>query len=590
MNDNKNMILAVVLSALVLLGWGLLSDAYFPTANPPVTKIEQGKQVPVARPASDPAAETPSAIRDRNLVLSETRGQRVPIATPRLAGSINLKGARIDDLTLTSERETIDPNSPPIRLFSPSGTPDSYFAEWGWRGERGTVPDGNTVWQSSGGRLAPGAPVTLSWANGTGQTFQILLTVDDNYMFRAEQRILNRGTDRFTAQPYSLVSRVGPSRDIDSWTVHVGPMGVFDGVADYGNNYDTVAEAPGGRIAHSSEGGWVGFTDKYWLAAVIPSQGARTVEAEFRHIQATNRFQAAYVAGAVSARPGTAAVYSSHLFAGAKEVQQLDLYSEQLGTPLEQAIDWGWFEWFMIPIFALLNWLFAQIGNFGVAIIALTLIVRLLLFPIAQKQFASMAKMRVLQPKMKAIQDRHADDRPRMQQEMMKLYKEEKVNPMAGCLPILLQIPIFYALYKVLMVSVEMRHKPFALWIQDLSAPDPLTPVNLFGYLDFTPPSILAIGILPILLGISMGLQFRLGPQATDPVQRQIFSLMPWILMFAMATFAAGFQVYWITSNLISIAQIWYLNRKFGKPEPAQAPVAIVPKTTGTPKKRPKKR
>ena len=560
MNDNRNMILAVVLSALVLLGWGFLTEAYFPTANPPVTKIEKGRQVPIARPQTDPAADTPQAIRDRRLVLRET--PRVAIATPRLAGSINLKGARIDDLVLTTERETIDRNSPPIRLFSPSGSPDSYFGEFGWLGPQGTVPNAETVWQASGNRLAPGTPVTLSWNNGRGQIFQIVLSIDDGYLFRAEQRIVNRGPQRFTAQPYSLVSRVGPSRDVDSWTVHVGPMGVFDGAADYDSNYSDISETGQRRI--DSDGGWIGFTDKYWLAAVIPVQGGR-VQDEFRHIAATNRFQASFVAQPVSAAPGTAARYTSHLFAGAKEVQLLDRYSAELGTPLEQAIDWGWFEWFMIPIFALLNWLFATTGNFGVAIICLTLIVRILLFPLAQKQFGSMAKMRVLQPKMKALQERWADDRARLQQETMNLYKEEKVNPVAGCLPIFLQIPVFYALYKVLMVSVEMRHKPFALWIRDLSAPDPLTPVNLFGYLDFTPPHFLAIGVLPILLGFTMWLQMRMSPQQPDPVQRQIFGLMPWVLMVAMASFAAGFQVYWVTNNLISIAQIWYLNRKIGR-------------------------
>ncbi len=256
-----------------------------------------------------------------------------------------------------------------------------------------------------------------------------------------------------------------------------------------------------------------------------------------------------------SCRRGGCSRTVSHLFAGAKEVELLEDYSDALGTPLEQAIDWGWFEWFMKPIFSLLVWLFHQIGNFGVAIICLVIIVRLLLFPIAQKQFASMAAMRVVQPKMKALQERYADDKPRLQEEMMKLYREEKVNPVAGCLPILLQIPIFYALYKVLLISVEMRHEPFALWIRDLSAPDPLTPVNLFGYLPFTPPSLLAVGVLPILVGVTMWLQMRLNPQAPDPVQRQIFALMPWVLMFVMAPFAAGLQLYWVTNNILSIGQ-----------------------------------
>jgi YidC/Oxa1 family membrane protein insertase len=572
-NDSKNMILAVVLSAVLLLGWGWFSQTYFPTANPPVTKIEDGKQVPLPQPQASPAADTPQAIHDRDVVLRATRAQRVPIATPRLEGTINLRGARIDDLVLTTEREGIAADSPPIRLFSPSGTRDTYFAEFGWTSGPQDVPlpGPTTLWQRQGDRLTPGSPVTLSWDNSRGQIFQIVLSVDANYMFRADQRIVNRGAARFTARPYATVSRAGPERnqEYDSWTTHIGPMGVVNGAADYDNDFSAVAEA--GRIRFDSDGGWVGFTDKYWLAAVIPVQGTR-VQSEFLHSRNGDRYQASYVGPAVSAAPNSAALYTSRLFAGAKEVELLEDYSDQLGTPLEQAIDWGWFEWFMKPIFSLLTWLFLMIGNFGVAIIVLTLIVRLLLFPIAQKQFASFAKMRVIQPKMKAIQERYADDRPRMQQEVMKLYKEEKVNPAAGCLPILLQIPIFYALYKVLMVSVEMRHKPFALWIQDLSAPDPLTPVNLFGFLDFTPPGLLAIGVLPILLGITMWLQFKLNPQVPDPVQRQIFALMPWILMFAMATFAAGLQLYWVTNNLLTIAQQkWLYSRNPAMKEPPAA-------------------
>ena len=549
-NDNRNMILAVVLSMIVLLGWGFVSERYFPAANPPATKVEKGRQVPVAQPRADPAADSARAVRDRRLVLAETR--RVAIRTPRLAGSINLTGARIDDLVLTTEREGIGRNSPPIRLFSPAGAPGAYFGEIGWMGPRGLVPGPTTAWQASAGRLTPETPVTLSWNNGQGQVFQILLAVDQAYLFTAEQRVINRGPLPFVARPYALVSRAGPSLDPDSWTVHVGPMGVFNGAADYGNNYDDVAESRQRRF--DSNGGWIGFTDKYWLAAVIPAQSGQ-VQAEFVHNRTTNSFQADFVAAPAAVPPGRASRYVSHLFAGAKEVELLETYSDTLGTPLERAIDWGWFRWFMIPIFSLLNWLFAQIGNFGVAIICLTFIVRLLLFPIAQKQFQSMAAMRVIQPKMKALQDRWADDKPRLQQETMKLYKEEKVNPVAGCLPLLLQIPIFYALYKVLMISVEMRHEPFALWIRDLSAPDPLTPVNLFGYLPFTPPHILAVGVLPILVGLTMWLQMRLNPQVPDPVQRQIFALMPWVLMFVMAPFAAGLQLYWVTGNILSIAQ-----------------------------------
>ena len=551
MNDHKNMILAIALSAIVLLGWGFITETYFPTANPPTTKIEDGRQVPLPQPKADPAADSARAMRDRNVVLAET--PRLRIETPRLSGSINLRGARIDDLLLTTHREGLDRNSPPVRLFSPAGSPGAYFGSFGWSGDGLAAPGPDTVWQSSGGRLTPATPVTLSWNNNQGQIFQILLSVDEGYMFTAEQRILNRGAGPIAAQPFALVSRSGPSPDPDSWTMHVGPVGVFDGAAEYGSNWEDVSEA--GAQTFNSTGGWLGFTDKYWLAAVIPDQG-RPIDAAFRHNNATNSFQADFTVAPSIVQPGRGLRTTSRLFAGAKEVQLLENYTDDLGIArLDKAIDWGWFEWFMKPIFSLLNWLFAQIGNFGVAIICLTLIVRLLLFPIAQKQFASMAAMRVVQPKQKALQERFKDDKVRMQQEIMKLYKEEKVNPMAGCLPILLQIPIFYALYKVLLLAVEMRHEPFALWIRDLSSPDPLTPINLFGYLDFTPPAFIAIGILPILLGVTMWLQMRLNPQPMDPIQKQVFGLMPWVLMVIMAPFAAGLQLYWVTNNIISMAQ-----------------------------------
>lgn len=560
------MILAIVLSALVLFGWSFVSERWFPTANEPSTKIVEGRQVPVEKPGADPAADTPAAIRDRRTVIAET--PRVSIETPRLRGSINLRGARIDDLVLTTHRQSLAPDSPPIRLFSPSGAPDAYFASFGWTGEGVELPGAGTLWQASGDRLAPGAPVTLSWTNGGGQRFAIELSVDEGYMFTARQTVGNGGQGAVGVRPYSLISRANPSADPDSWTLHVGPVGVFNGAANYDWGFEDIVESGDQRFG--STGGWLGFSDKYWLAAIVPDQASR-VDAAFRR-GPNGSFQADFTPQPAIVAPGQASTYTTRLFAGAKEIALLDQYSAELGTELERAIDWGWFRWFMKPIFALLNWLFAAIGNFGVAIICLTLIVRLLLFPIAQKQFKSMAGMRVLQPKMKALQERYKDDKPKLQQEMLKLYQEEKVNPMAGCLPILIQIPIFYALYKVLLLAVEMRHQPFALWIRDLSAPDPLTPVNLFGYLNFTPPAFLAVGILPILVGITMWLQFRLNPAPMDPVQKQVFGIMPWVLMVVMAPFAAGLQLYWFVNNIVSIAQQkWLYSRTPGMKDPVPA-------------------
>jgi YidC/Oxa1 family membrane protein insertase len=546
-NENRNLILAIVLSLLVLLGWNTLSRSWAPE---PSTRIENGKQVPVAQPKQLPAGQpqTPQTLRDRALVLRES--PRVLIDTPALHGSIDLKGARIDDLVLKNHGETIAADSQPIRLFSPPGTQDAYFAELGWQGQNVPLPTDQTIWQAQGDRLAPGRPVTLSWDNGQGQIFQIVFTVDENYLFTTQQRVINRAAQPVIVRPFQRIVRYGPSHDPDIWTMHVGPVGVFNGAADYGNDYKDIAA--GQQRTFSSTGGWLGFSDKYWLTAIIPGQDA---QADSVLSNDNGQFRAAVSTPQILLAPGQTSTTTSHIFAGAKEVGALEDYGAALGTSLDKAIDWGWYEWFMRPIFSLLLWLFHAIGNFGVAIICLVVIVRLIMFPIAQKQFRSMGKMRAIQPKMKALQERFKEDKPRLQQETLKLYKEEKVNPAAGCLPVLIQIPVFYALYRTLTISVEMRHQPFVGWIQDLSAPDPLTPVNLFGFLPFDPPGILHIGVLAILIGITMWLQQKLNPPMPDPVQRKIFGFMPWFLMFVMSPFAAGLQLYWVTNNLLSITQ-----------------------------------
>ena len=344
------------------------------------------------------------------------------------------------------------------------------------------------------------------------------------------------------------------SKDPDSWTIHTGPTGVFNGAANYDVNFEDVDKAGANGLTFATTGGWLGFNDKYWMTALIPDQ-AQKVDAKFEG-NAQSAYRAEFRNAQSVVQPGKVLTSSSRFFAGAKEVGVLQAYENDLKiTQFDKAIDWGWFGVIERPIFWVLDWLFKFSGNFGVAIILLTVLVRGLMFPIAQRQFALMAGMRAVQPKMKALQERYKDDKAQLQQEMLKLYKEEKVNPLAGCLPIVLQIPIFYALYKVLLLTIEMRHQPFALWIKDLSAPDPATVLNLFGYLNFTPPHFLAIGVLPILLGITMYLQFRLNPQPMDDVQKQVFGLMPWVFMFVMAPFAAGLQLYWTVSNLLTIAQ-----------------------------------
>jgi YidC/Oxa1 family membrane protein insertase len=558
-DNQRNLILAIVLSALVLFGWSFLSEKFFPTANPPATKVVDGKSVAVPQPHADPALDSPARIRDRALVLRES--PRVKIESPMLAGSINLKGARIDDLVLPTYRETIKEDSPPIRLFSPGGTADAYFAGFGWSGDGVALPGPDTLWAASATTLSPGRPVTLSWTNPQNLRFEIGLAIDDAYMFTVTQKVSNGTGGAVAVRPYGLVSRVGESKDPDSWTVHTGPIGVFNGSANYSVNFKDLDEAGSAGERFSTTGGWLGFGDKYWLTALIPNQSA-TAETAFRS-GGDKRYQAEAILAPAIVPPGKTVTTTTHFFAGAKEVALLDRYERDLGVKqFDKAVDWGWFYWFERPIFWVLDNLFRLVGNFGVAIILLTVIVRGLMFPIAQKQFASMAAMRAVQPKMKELQERHKDDKPKLQQEMLALYQREKINPLGGCLPILLQIPIFYALYKVLLITIEMRHQPFALWIHDLSAPDPMTPINLFGLLPFTPPSMIAIGVLPILLGITRWLQFKLNPAPMDPVQQQVFGIMPWIFMFIMAPFAAGLQLYWTVSNILTIAQQKWLYSK----------------------------
>lgn len=576
MDDKRNLIAAILLSVAILLGWNFVAEKFFPTpAKPDVTKTvagtggapattpaAQGQPSALPTPGAPAATSAPAAIRPIETVLGE--GQRIPIETPALSGSINLVGARIDDITLTKYRQTIQKDSPPVRLFAPGGTAAAYFASIGWSAQGVQVPGPNTVWTATGAKLTPTTPVTLSWANGAGQTFRIEYSIDANYLITAKQTIANTGTAPISASSFALIDRLGTPTDPhekDSWTIHIGPTGYLGGKSVFDVDYDDVEEAPNRAVRYNSAG-WLGFTDKYWLAAIVPAKGERVTAAISS--PAANNYQTLFARDFRQVAPGTQVTTTSRIFAGAKEVSILSKYQDDQGiTRLSNAIDWGWFEFFEVPIFKLLDWLFRQVGNFGVAIMILTLIIRTLMFPIAQRQFGSMAQMRLVQPKMKALQDRYKDDKPKMQQELMKLYKDEKINPLAGCLPIVLQIPIFYALYKVLMLTIEMRHQPFILWIKDLSAPDPLHILNLFGLLPFTPPSLLSIGILALILGITMWLQFRLNPQSTDPVQQQVFKIMPWMFMFIMAPFAAGLLLYWITNNCLSIAQQQWMYRKF---------------------------
>ena len=566
--DNRNLIVAVVLSLALFLGYEVVMSRLYPEAEQtPVEQVaqpDQGADTPEQRAKAkhirdggltDPLEEE-QEVRDIETALAVP--DRVAIDAPEVAGSINPVGARIDDIVLKTHRQTVEKDSGPVRLFSPDGTPAQQFAQFGWVGEGVKLPDAKTVWQAEGGPLAPGKPVTLSWDNGEGLTFRIRISIDDYYMLTVDQSVANSGESPVVVRPYAFINRTSRTASTNTWNLHSGPIGDFAGEVNFSWDYDDVDED--GPVTNATPTGWVGFTDIYWLSVLIPEANS-DAQSDFRAL-GDEHYRADLLYQPVTVAAGQSVTRTTQMFAGAKESAVLDKYEDAGVENFGLAIDWGWFRWFMKPIFWLLRELYAVTGNFGVAIILLTVIVRGAMFPIAQKQFSSMAAMRAIQPKMKALQERYKDDKQKQQQEIMALYKKEGVNPLAGCLPIFLQIPIFFALYKVLQLAIEMRHQPFALWIEDLSAPDPLHFLNLFGLLPWDVPSFLAIGPLALLLGITMFLQFKLNPSAMDPIQQQMFMIMPWVLMFVMAPFAAGLLLYWNTSNLLTIAQQWYLYSK----------------------------
>jgi YidC/Oxa1 family membrane protein insertase len=567
-DNQRNMIMAIVLSALILFGWSAVSEQFFPQPKPPVAASKSGT-APAAPGGSLPGAAAPAqpAIRPVQTVLAES--PRIAIRTPRLQGSINLKGARLDDLLLLDHKESVKKDAKPIRLLEPAGTRHVYYSTFGWSGQGAVLPDANTLWQADGTELTPEKPVTLSWNNGQGQTFAIKIAIDKDYMFTIEQSITNGGAGAIGVNAYGMIRRdlvkevegsiFTPQQDQDIWTMHVGPVGAFNGAVDFETDYSTLDDAGAAGKRFGPDTNWLGFGSTYWLTALIPDGKAVS---ESRFDGANKTYQAAFADKQTLVGPGQSNSSTSRFFAGAKEVKVLNRYQDAGVANFGNSIDWGWFSFIEKPIFKLLDLLFGLIGNFGFAIIALTFIVRGLMFPIAQRQFASMAGMRALQPKMKALQDRYKDDKPRLQQEMMKLYSQEKINPLGGCLPMLIQIPVFYGLYKVLMVSTEMRHQPFIGWIKDLSGPDPANLVNLAALGGIPLPAFLGIGILALLMGITMYMQFKLNPSAPDPVQQQMFAVMPWIMMFIMAPFASGLLLYWVTSNILTIAQQKWLYSK----------------------------
>ncbi len=597
MTDNRNTILAVILSGLVLIAW-----QYFynmpqmerqraqtqtqaelnkpsPQTAPGSTTPQPGSAPSATTPAGQPGAAAPVVSRVEAIAATP----RVKIDTPRVSGSISLKGARIDDLSLEKFRDTVDPKSPAIVLFSPSNTASPYYAEFGWvpaSGSTARIPDRNTMWQQEGsGALSPSNPVTLKYDNGEGLTFRRTIAVDERYLFTIRDDVSNVGTAPVTLYPFALISRHGTPAVSGYYILHEGLIGYLgdQGLQEYG--YKKIDDAK--SVAFNVTNGWLGITDKYWAAALLPDTTAKLQARFSSNLVGTNHhYQTDYLQDAQTIAIGGTASANARLFAGAKEASVVGInfplaghggYNKQLDlNHFDLLIDWGWFYFITKPMFLALDYFFHLVGNFGIAILLVTVLVKLLFFPLANKSYASMAKMKSVQPQLAALKERYPDDRQKQQQEMMEIYRKEKINPIAGCLPVALQIPVFFSLYKVLFVTIEMRHAPFYGWIKDLSAPDPTTIFNLFGLLSFDPTHVpvlgayLALGVWPIIMGITMWFQMKLNPTPPDPTQKMIFDWMPLIFTFMLAGFPAGLVIYWAWNNLLSVIQQSYIMRKNG--------------------------
>jgi YidC/Oxa1 family membrane protein insertase len=577
-DHQKNLLLAIVLSVAVLLAWQMFY------AGPKLKDEQERRQraqqeqtqakpstAPTTTPGEAPQVAAPSAAvpteaQNREAVLRSSAQVRVPIETPSLQGSIALQGGRIDDLVLLKYRETVAPQSPNVVLFSPSGAPAPYYAEYGWVAGPGLtqpMPGNDTLWRlEKGNTLTSSSPVTLLWDNGQGLIFRRTVAADDNYLLTVTDTVENRSGAEVSLYPYALISRHGLPHTQGFYILHEGPIGVMgeEGLKEL--HYADLLK-DGGNKTFKNTGGWIGITDKYWAAALIPDQKV-AYTASFRGIKGTkDRFQTDLLLSALPLAPGASATTTSNLFAGAKQVTLIEAYKEQLGAKqFDLLIDWGWFYFITKPLFKLLHWLSQLLGNYGLAILATTVLVKLAFFPLANKSYESMAKMKKLQPEMEKIRERFKDDRAKQQQELMALYKNQKINPMSGCLPIVLQIPVFFALYKVLFVTIDMRHAPFFGWIKDLSAPDPTSLFNLFGLLPYQVPEFLHIGAWPLIMGATMWFQMQLNPQQPDPVQQKIFNWMPVIFTFMLASFPSGLVIYWAWNNVLSLLQQYAIMRK----------------------------
>jgi YidC/Oxa1 family membrane protein insertase len=571
--DNRNIILAIVLSVAIIVAW-----QYF-VAQPMLEQQRQQQEMAERQPLEQPAAPGtdelqppgvtalpgPAATREAAIAASP----RLPIDTPSVTGSINLQGGLIDDLRLKKYRTTVERNSPIVTLLSPANAPGGFFVDQGWTPAPGSsieVPQPQTIWSAPAGAvLTPDQPVTLTWTNEDDVTFRRTISVDRDYLFTVHQEVQNGSRDTAVLFPYSRIKRHGIPPMENIFIVHEGLIGVFDEVlqeVDYSDVQGTTAP-----MTFDTVGGWLGMTDKYWAATVMPDQKTAVLGA-FRHNIEGGQdvFQTDYIAKEpLTVLAGATASAESLVFAGAKVVDTVNKYADEHDIVLfDRLIDWGWFPFLTQPLFWLLNHIQAWVGNFGLAILVTTVLVKIFFFPLANKSYVAMSQMKKLQPEMMKIKERFGDDRMKQQEAMMALYKKQKVSPLSGCLPIVVQIPVFFALYKVLYVTIEMRHAPFYGWIRDLSAADPTTLFNLFGLLPFTPPALLMVGVLPIMMGLTMWVQMKLNPTPPDPIQAKLFNLMPLVFTFILAPFPAGLVLYWTWNNLLSILQQYVIMRRQG--------------------------
>ena len=579
MQDNRNLIIAFLASLVILLVFDVFVMKPQRETAQQQAAVEQAETPTVKE--SDDGAVAPTLGKSGTVPEGTVSGSsrmtrkdaidavaRVPLDSPKLKGSISLAGGRIDDLTLTDYRVSLNKDAPYVTLLSPAGAPGAYFADFGWVGQPNSginLPTSRTVWTPEGDGIAPGKPLTLSWDNGQGLIFTRTIELDENYMFTVTQGVRNTSDNPVTLAPYSLVSRHGTPETSKMFILHEGAIAILGEELkeiDYSDLRDDKV------IAAEATGGWVGFTDKYWLTSLIPNQGEHyNARFSYRQKDGEDRYQVDFLLDQRRIAPGETVSVSSRVFAGAKTVSLLDQYQTRYEIArFDQGVDWGWFYWITKPIFYALHYMHEWFGNFGLAILGLTVILKLLFFPLANKSYVAMSRMKLMQPKMQELKERFGDDKVRFQQEMMELYKKEKINPLAGCLPILVQIPVFFALYKVLFVTIEMRHAPFYGWVRDLSAPDSLTPVNLFGLIPWDPPSMIAIGVWPILMGLTMYIQQKLNPAPQDPVQAKVMAFLPLVFTVILAQFAVGLVIYWTWNNVLSIAQQWVIMKRMGVP------------------------